>query len=276
MQNTEKTHVVDPISDHTHTVIFLHGRDSTAVEFAEELFESQASDDRTLSQLFPNFKWVFPYSGLRNSTRFEMELSQWFDIWSVEEPEERKEIQLAGLKESIMFILDIIDREATIVPPKQIILGGISQGCATAIHALMQCDVQLNGFIGFCGWLPFRNEIEAIIAEATNANPLQKIQSLFNSEYGNSYTPVSRQLYRKSASPLATPVFLSHAIDDCLVPISNGEKLYQELNLLGMPVTWKAYRDGGHWINEPQGVDDMVAFLQNITTFKYKSLQFET
>jgi dipeptidyl aminopeptidase/acylaminoacyl peptidase len=61
-------------------------------------------------------------------------------------------------------------------------------------------------------------------------------------------------------------VFLAHSIDDPIVPISNGEKLYQELDRLGMSVIWKAYEDGGHWINEPQGVDDMVDFLRTIIT----------
>jgi len=41
-------HTVAPIAAHTHTVIFLHGRDSNATEFAPEFFESQASDDRTM------------------------------------------------------------------------------------------------------------------------------------------------------------------------------------------------------------------------------------
>jgi hypothetical protein len=31
---------------------------------------------------------------------------------------------------------------------------------------------------------------------------------------------------------------------------------------IGMPVTWREYADGGHWINEPQGIDDTVKFLQ--------------
>ncbi|KAJ2955155.1 hypothetical protein NQZ79_g8798 [Umbelopsis isabellina] len=236
MQYTTVTHVVAPVKEHTHTVILLHGRDSTAMEFAEEFFESQASDDSTLPEIFPSFKWVFPDSGLRDSTRFEMSLSQWFDIWSVEEPEKRKELQRAGLNESIMFILDIINRETEIVPPSQIILGGISQGCATAIHTLMRSDT----------------------------GPLWAIQSLFTSATSNSDIPNFKELYKISGSPLATPAFLSHAMDDDIVPISNGKKLYQTLDQLGMSVSWKAYKDGGHWINEPQGVDDMVGFLQSV------------
>ncbi|GAB5590149.1 hypothetical protein Unana1_05049 [Umbelopsis nana] len=262
MENTNKSHVVGPAKDNTHTVILLHGRDSTAAEFAEEFFESQASDNRTLPEIFPDFKWVFPSSELRNSTRFETHLSQWFDIWSVEEPEERKELQVAGLKESITLILDVIYSETSLVPPEHIILGGISQGCATAIHALMHCDIQLGGFIGLCGWLPFQEEIEAIARNTTSASPLQEIRSLLKSASSDSCVPTLRQLCRKSESALATPVFLSHAMDDDVVPISNGEKLYQGLDHLGMTVTWKAYEDGGHWINEPQNMDDIVVFLQ--------------
>jgi lysophospholipase II len=262
MESPDNTHAIAPTKEHTHTVIFLHGRDSTAAEFADEFFESQASDNRTLPEIFPDFKWVFPSSGLRNSARFETELSQWFDIWSVEEPEGRKELQVDGLKESIGSILDVVYSEASLVPPEHIILGGISQGCATAIHALMHCDIQLGGFIGLSSWLPFQEEIEAIARNTTSADPLKEIRSLFKSASSGSCVPTLRQLNGKSKSALATPVFLSHAMDDDIVPISNGEKLYQGLDHLGMTITWKSYEDGGHWINEPQGVDDIVAFLQ--------------
>ena len=51
------------------------------------------------------------------------------------------------------------------------------------------------------------------------------------------------------------------AEDDEVVPIGNGEKLCRGLRSLGASVSWRAYEDGGHWVNEPQGVDDMVAFL---------------
>jgi lysophospholipase-2 len=60
-----------------------------------------------------------------------------------------------------------------------------------------------------------------------------------------------------------TPVFLSHSKDDDVVPIRNGEKLHQGLEDLGFQVTWNAYEDGGYWINEPQGVDDIVQFLKS-------------
>lgn len=79
-------------------------------------------------------------------------MSQWFDMWSTEDPEEREDIPLAGLNNSVIFLLDLISREAeTLGDSKHIILGGISQGCATAIHALFNSKIgPLGGFVGLC------------------------------------------------------------------------------------------------------------------------------
>jgi predicted esterase len=162
MENT--AHIVTPRGDHTQTIILLHGRDSIASEFAEEFFESQASDDRTLPEIFPTTRWVFPTSKIRNSARFETPMSQWFDMWSVENHLEKNEIQIDGLRESVKEILDLIRTEAALISPDRIILGGISQGCATAIHTLLYGGIRLGGFIGLSSWLPFEPEIATTMA----------------------------------------------------------------------------------------------------------------
>lgn len=84
------------------------------------------------------------------------------------------------------------------------------------------------GFIGLCSWFPLREELDFNIL-----------------------------------SNITTPIFVAHSRDDNVVPIGNGEILCNTLKILGMQdVTWKAYDDGGHWVNKPQGVDDMVAFIR--------------
>lgn len=66
-----------------------------------------------------------------------------------------------------------------------------------------------------------------------------------------------------SSSVRGTPVFLSHSTDDDVVPIQNGKKLRDTLrSVLDSGVEWHEYESGGHWINEPQGVDDIVGFLK--------------
>jgi lysophospholipase-2 len=41
-----------------------------------------------------------------------------------------------------------------------------------------------------------------------------------------------------------------------------GRDLWGTLLFLGMDCVRKDYKDGGHWINEPEGMDDIVRFLE--------------
>ncbi len=67
-------------------------------------------------------------------------LTQWFDIASLDDPSHRSDTQLQGLEESAREILDLISQESREIPPKNIILGGLSQGCATALICLLALD----------------------------------------------------------------------------------------------------------------------------------------
>ncbi|KAF2804875.1 alpha/beta-hydrolase [Mytilinidion resinicola] len=247
-------HVVAPTATHTHTIIFLHGRGSTATEFESEFFESQASDDRFFTQIFPGIKWVFPCAAMRHAEVDNEEMCQWFDMASVQRPNERMELQEQGLQESVEFLLRVLKDESAEVPMDRIFLGGISQGCATAIHALLQNGARLGGFIGLCSWLPFEDAIQEIVQKTSS--PTQRINSI-------------RQLLsldHDTEDPivLQTPVFLSHSEDDGVVPVANGKALCDGLKALGMTVEMSCYPDGGHWVNEPKGVDGIVAFIESV------------
>lgn len=65
---------------------------------------------------------------------------------------------------------------------------------------------------------------------------------------------------------LNTPVFLAHSEKDGVIGIRYGDKLRTALEGLGMSVEWHSYDNDEHWITEPQGVDDMVAFFHNTMT----------
>ncbi|KAH6675149.1 Alpha/Beta hydrolase protein [Halenospora varia] len=243
------THIVQPITKYTHTIILLHGRDSDAVEFANEFFESQASNDLTLPEIFPSVKWVFPDSALRKSERFGQEMKQWFDMWSTENPREREDIQKEGMQESVKQISEIVKEEAEVVGAENIILGGISQGCAVAVHVLASLQLKIGGigsfggFIGFCSWLALPNDF---FREAERMCDVEQWK-------------------------VHTPVFLAHCKDDEVVPIANGDRLCTGLRQAGFNTSWRGYEDGGHWINEPEGVDDVAAFLQEVMC-KLKSI----
>ncbi|KAF2495818.1 alpha/beta-hydrolase, partial [Lophium mytilinum] len=232
-------------------VIFLHGRGSTATEFESEFFESQDSDDRFLTHILPGFKWVFPCAAMRHAEVDDEEMCQWFDMSSVQRPNEHQEVQKQGLHESVEFILRVLKDESAEVPMDRIFLGGISQGCATAIHALFQNGVRLGGFIGLSSWLPFQPEIQSIAERTCSPETrIEAIQQLLPSKKGVD-----------GPAALQTPVYLSHSEDDAVVPVVNGRALGATLKELGMKVDISIYSEGGHWVNEPQGVDDMVSFI---------------
>ena len=240
-------HVEQPRGAHTHTVIFLHGRDSYSREFADEFFESEASgpteQPRKLRDLFPAIRWVFPSAPNLRSERFGIEMSQWFDIWSVENPAERPLLPMLGLRESITQILGVVEEEERLVPREKIFLGGISQGFAAVVMAyLSEMRGGFAGLIGLCSWMPPALRTP----EGEGPDMLGELQATFGS--GQEVRPA--------------PVFVGHSKDDDVVPIKNGRELRDAISSYCPQTEWREYEKGGHWINEPQGVDDIVGFLK--------------
>ena len=220
-------HVIPPVSQHTHTIILLHGRGSNGPEFAEELFETRTSKELSLQEHLPGWKLVFPTSQTRFSTIFQEEMVEWFDIYSLTDPTLHEELQTEGLQQSITFIHQLIEEEVNAVggDAQRVVLGGISQGCATAVRAMLSSR-KLGAFVGFCGWIPFPSDARDICSNTD------------------------------------TPVFLSHAKDDKVVDFKLGLQLRSILQQqLDMTVTWRGYNDGDHWIKEPEGFDDLIDFL---------------
>ncbi|KAL7622691.1 hypothetical protein AAE478_006369 [Parahypoxylon ruwenzoriense] len=243
---SQRTYVVGPQdpNNHTHTIIFLHGRDSECQEFASEIFESEAStpaeQPRTLLDCLPNVRWVFPSAPLLSSARFGAMMPQWFDMWSVEYLEDQAGLQKEGLQMSVGAILESRVRYV-----------------ATALAAFFSGGQDLAGLIGLCSWMPLSGVANSLIASK------QEETALFNALQDANLG----QLPVKRIDPVAiksTAVFLGHAADDKLVPIRNGKRMRDILHDLNLAVDFRECQDGGHWINEPDGVDDIVGFVTKI------------
>ncbi|KAI0802640.1 lysophospholipase II [Xylaria sp. FL0064] len=229
------TYVVKPKAEHTHTVIFLHGGNSGCREFADEFFEGEAStpvdQPRTLPAIFPNIRWVFPSVPLSKSQRYGIEMPLWFDMWSVKNPTEPPELQQSGLDQSMDKMFKVIKEEGNLLPQEKMFLAGIGQGFATVIAAfLTKADPskKFAGLIGLCSWMP-----AALLGAGGN------------------------QKFDRRASIGSTPIFLGHTEDDDIIPIEYGLELQNFLSSQGLRVEWTEYDEGGHWVNEPQGVDDI-------------------
>ncbi|KAI1631122.1 phospholipase/carboxylesterase [Biscogniauxia mediterranea] len=236
MSQKTRTYVAGPQdpSNHTHTIIFLHGRDSDCEEFASEFFESEAStpvgQPRTLLDRLPNVRWVFPSAPLLPSARFGVTMSQWFDMWSVEHPEDQAELQKEGLQKSVAAILEVIRQEETLVPRQKIFIGGISQGFATALATFFSGGQEFAGLIGLCSWMPLSGLASSLIA--SNQEETALFSALQDAFLG--------QLTVKRVDPASiklTPVFLAHAADDEVVPIQNGKQMRDILHHLRESMT---------------------------------------
>jgi lysophospholipase-2 len=73
-----------------------------------------------------------------------------------------------GLRESIDDIVNIVQEESKTVSLDRVVHGGMSQGCATAISALLCSGLTLGGFIGMYSWLPFQNLISDFSSSTKN------------------------------------------------------------------------------------------------------------
>jgi hypothetical protein len=88
---------IPPSAPHTQTVVFLHGRGDTVHKFDLSLCYSTDSRDRSLPEIFPSFRWVFPQSEMRQCVTLSNQMtSQWFDIWNVSDFSDYKELQVSG------------------------------------------------------------------------------------------------------------------------------------------------------------------------------------
>lgn len=185
-------------------------------------------------------------------------------MWCMEDPELRRELQLDGLDESVGLILDVIRDEIFELGPdggaQRIILGGVGQGCATALLALMHGSIQLGAFLAVSSWLPFRADMERI-AERPLLELLSDPRHIFD---GMDFMPWGRldlDDLPHSKCMLETPVLIYHAEGGEVVPIEHGKNLWRGLESLGMVVERRWEAESAHWISE-RGVDDIVTFLK--------------
>lgn len=266
-------HIIDPQPGHahTHTLILLHGRGSTGHEFAEDLLESPLSSGQTLQTRLPTWRLVFPSSKELYSSTFQEDFPQWFDIASLTDPASRPELQIPGLSESVEYIRSLVASEVELLgenSEQKLFLGGISMGFATGMWAFLTFGQRLGGFVGASGWLPFAREIEGSLGQRKEGNISNA--EIPGEEVGPAFVrdmmAATECGLRGGVSTLQhTPVFLGHGTDDELVDCSLGVQARDVLRNIGFRVDWREYcgaEQEGHWLKEPEEVDDIVRFLE--------------
>ncbi|KAJ4118893.1 hypothetical protein NW768_010632 [Fusarium equiseti] len=274
----QSPYIVEPTGPHTHSLIILHGLGSNGKKFGRELLETGiCSDGKSLPELLPGARFIFPTSKKRRSSAFRgSKLTQWFNIASLDDPSYRNHTQTQGLEESSREIFDLIDKEREKVADKNIILGGISQGCAMGLVCLLAMDFPIGGYFGMSSWLPFATEVQEFLTEPDHAevsdednNPFDTSDEIVDSrtpsakvhDYMRELTSLETDRLAEMGS-LSTPVFMGHGDADGKIKPALGEEAGRILRSVGFDVEWKVYEGLGHWYRVPDEIDDIVNFIR--------------
>ncbi len=155
---------------------------------------------------------------------------------SVQEPWRAPELAAPGLHDSAARIVELVRDEAEAVGGlDKVFVAGISQGCATGLYTLLKYDLCVGGFIGICGWVAGKGELDGMMEGEGRGKEVMKV-----------------------------PVLLQHCADDFVVPVENGRDMKEWLEGKGMSVKWEEFEEGGHWLNEPRGMDGVVKFMRDV------------
>lgn len=275
--------VIQPRVKHIHTAILLHGLGSGGEKFGVEFLESGISSTGAgLAESLPGTKFVFPTAQKCRSSAFKRAMiNQWFNLASLEDPVKRTDLQVNGLCESARYVHSILSQEMEIVPPQNIILGGLSQGCAMALFLLLSLEFPIGGFVGMSGWLPFEEDLGEIVGlggtedgeteaglvtfrdDEDERNNDAFLQAVDLTRDVLSMGETNAASVTRNHTCLGTPIFLGHGKKDDKINCKFGEGAAKTLASLGLDVTWKCYPELGHGYGVPDEIDDILRFLRD-------------
>jgi len=166
--------VISSDLSHRQTFLILHGRGSTAEKFGPPLLELVTSKTKeTLQRAFPHAKIIFLTASRSRATIYGRSYThQWFDNWHLEHRTKSQHLQVEGLAASTTYVHKILKNEIAIIGKENVVLWGLSQGCATSLASLLSWDGEPFGaVVGMCGWLPFANLIKDTNAITSSKYP---------------------------------------------------------------------------------------------------------
>ncbi|KAI4100168.1 MAG: hypothetical protein LQ339_005574 [Xanthoria mediterranea] len=287
--------IIPPLQDHKQTFIILHGRGSNAPAFAPPLLATEFPEShQTLHSAFPHAQFVFPTASKRRAQIYHRSvINQWFDNWSLQTPNERTYLQIEGLRETSAYIHSLLKSAIAQVGAKNVVLGGLSQGCAAALIALLTWDGEqppIAAGFGMCGWLPFRKQMEdSMVAVATEVSVDDMSggggeDDLFEAtgESGKEDAPAQAIGFLKeelevlaqgsSGTVQRVPLFLGHGVEDEKVPVELGREAVSCLRRLGVNTEWHEYDGLGHWYSGAM-LSDLVNSLRIMTSWEHTQAQ---
>lgn len=193
----------DPGGPATASVIWLHGLGADGRDF-EPLVPELGLRERGVRVILPHA----PFRAVTVNGGYVMRA--WYDI---HRPDLRANVDggadSEGIRASVAQVNALIAREiAAGIAPERIVLAGFSQGGAIVLHAGLTHPQRLGGILALSTYIALP---EALAAEIAAANR-------------------------------TTPVFIGHGTDDPIAPFALAGETRTQLETLGCPVEFHAYR----------------------------------
>ncbi len=159
MPQIEKPLIIEPGSDASASVIWLHGLGADAHDF-EPIVPELGDELRSC------VRFVFPFAPHRPVTiNGGMVMRAWYDVSDTDLARRADE---KGVRESGDILSAMVDVEVQNgIPTDRVVLAGFSQGGAIALHTGLRFPQPLAGILALSAYLPLR---EPTRQEATDAN----------------------------------------------------------------------------------------------------------
>ncbi|KAG9312021.1 Phospholipase/Carboxylesterase-domain-containing protein [Chiua virens] len=240
------TCVVTSTTQHTATVIFLHGLGQSGLDWRPAV--------DTIKDELPHIKWLLPNAPIRSMTVNDgQKRPGWFDLVSFNFQDKEFVQDRDGLLESAHMIDEYIQGEINAgIPPERIVVGGFSQGGTLSLLVGLTDREggegwKLGGVFPMCNWIPLGAEFAKMISPHLAETPVLMCHGTVDDLVTNDMVHHARTL-----------------LTDLGLPVLGDEALVMGENRLGSPgLISKSYDGVGHEVSQEM-LEDLGQFLKRV------------
>ncbi|MBB71820.1 MAG: carboxylesterase [Legionellales bacterium] len=199
-----QTIVIEPASEATHAIIWLHGLGASGHDFEPIVPELRLPEPIAL-------RFIFPHAPIKPVTiNGGIPMPAWYDIKDIS-IEAREDAE--GIQQSAQAIIELIKQQnADGIASHNIFLAGFSQGGALALHTGLRYSESLAGILALSCYLPLARELDTQAAQANRQTPIMMA-------HGIDDPVVPYQFGEASKNHLQT---MGYNIDWCTYPMDHS------------------------------------------------------
>ncbi|MGE3919785.1 MAG: alpha/beta hydrolase [Gammaproteobacteria bacterium] len=163
---------LNPKTEATHSVIWLHGLGADGHDFVNIVPELKLPEDHGV-------RFIFPHAPLRAVTiNNGYVMRAWYDILSLDRMTQEDE---DGVRNSVELVSYLIEEEHQRgIHYNNIFLAGFSQGAALALFTGLSYPHKLGGIIALSGYLPLVKLVQDEVNERNKHIPIFQAHGTFD------------------------------------------------------------------------------------------------